>query len=208
MAIKVQDTTVIDDSRNLTNIQAIDETTEFAIFLAGFTKNTGDITSVVAGNGLTGGSNSGQAILSVGSGSGITVSADSVSIDTNVVTTLTGTQTLTNKTVEKVILDNGYTEQVHTVSDGVSVVLDPNNGSIQLWTLGANRTPTQANWASGQSITLLISDGSARTIDWSTLNVQWKTDGGSAPILETISRTVIVLWKVSTIIYGARVGDA
>jgi hypothetical protein len=99
-------------------------------------------------------------------------------------------------------------EGVFTVTDGATVNLDPNNGSIQTWTLGANRTPDQANWAAGQSITLMVDDGTARTITWTTLGVVWETDGGTAPTLALTGFTVIVLWKVGTTIYGARVGDA
>jgi hypothetical protein len=114
----------------------------------------------------------------------------------------TDAQTLSNKTLAN------YSEGVHTITDGTTVNLDPNNGPIQTWTLGANRTPGQANWASGQSITLLIDDGSARTITWTTLGVTWKSGGGTAPTLLTTGLTVIALWKVGTTIYGARVGDA
>jgi len=134
------------------------------------------------------------------------LSADWVLISGNVSTNLT--QTLSNKTIEKAILNNGYTEEVFAITDGASVNLDPNNGSIQTWTLGASRTPDQANWAAGQSITLLIDDGTDYAITWSTLAVVWKTDGGVAPTLNTTGFTVIVLWKVGTTIYGARVGDA
>jgi hypothetical protein len=88
------------------------------------------------------------------------------------------------------------------------VNLDPNNGPIQTWTLGANRTPGQANWAAGQSITLLVDDGSAQTITWTTLAVEWKTGSGVAPALNTTGYTAIALWKVGTTIFGARVGDA
>ena len=48
---------------------------------AGYTTNTGDITSVVAGSGLTGGATSGAATLNVGAGTGIDVAADAVSVD-------------------------------------------------------------------------------------------------------------------------------
>ena len=140
-------------------------------------------------------------------GTGLDLTGTTFSIDSTVAT-LTGTQTLTNKTLGGAVLNDGYTEEVLAVTDGSTVNLDPNNGSIQTWTLGANRTPGQANWAAGQSITLLVNDGSARTITWTSLSVVWKTDGGSAPTLNTSGDTVIVLWKVGSTIYGARVGDA
>ena len=44
------------------------------------TSNTGDITGVTAGDGLTGGATSGTATLNVGAGTGISVAADAVSI--------------------------------------------------------------------------------------------------------------------------------
>jgi hypothetical protein len=122
------------------------------------------------------------------------------------------TQTLTNKTltaptITGAILNDGYTEEVFAVT-GTTPALSPTNGSIQTWTLSGNSTPTAGTWAEGQSITLMVDDGSARTITWTTLAVVWKTDGGVAPTLNTTGFTVIALWKVGTTIYGARVGDA
>ena len=58
----------------------------------------GDITSVVAGSGLTGGGTSADVTLNVIGGTGITANADDIAIDSTV-TTLTGSQTLTNKTL-------------------------------------------------------------------------------------------------------------
>lgn len=52
-------------------------------------------TGVTAGNGLTGGGTVGVLTLNVGAGTGITVAADTVGIDTSAVVTITGSQTLT-----------------------------------------------------------------------------------------------------------------
>ena len=120
--------------------------------------------------------------------------------------TLSDAQTLTNKTLTNVVFDGDYTEDVFTITDGGSVNLDPANGTVQLWTLGANRSPTATGFDSGQSITLMIDDGSAFAITWPS--VVWKTNAGAAPTLNTTGFTVIQLWRVSTILYGARVGDA
>lgn len=137
-------------------------------------------------------------------GGGLSLASGTLSAEV----TLAGAQTLTNKTAAKLVLNDGYTEEVFAITDGGTVNLDPNNGSIQTWTLGANRTPGQANWAAGQSITLMIDDGAAYSITWSTLAPVWKTDGGTAPALTPSGFTAVALWKVGSTIYGARVGDA
>ena len=97
-------------------------------------------------------------------------------------------------------------ENVFTITDGASVNIDPTNGSIQLWTLTASRTPIlPTSWSSGQAVTLMINDGTAYTITWTTMGVVWV--GGSAPPLALTGYSIIELWKVGTTIYGAYVGD-
>lgn len=117
----------------------------------------------------------------------------------------TDTQTLTNKTLTDPAIVGTITEDVFTITDGASVNIDPGNGSIQVWTLGANRTPTATNFAAGESVTLMIADGTAYSVTWTTIAVTWV--GGSAPTLPTTGYGVIVLWKVGTIMYGKSVGN-
>jgi putative N-acetylmannosamine-6-phosphate epimerase len=109
----------------------------------------------------------------------------------------TDTQTLTNKTF------TGITETVYAVSGTTPTIAD-SNGTIQTWTLSGNSTPTDGLNA-GESITLMIDDGSAYTITWTSLVDQWI--GGSAPTLATTGYTVVELWKVGSTVYAAYVGD-
>lgn len=139
-------------------------------------------------------------------GAGIAVSTGSawgtsLTAPSGTIVGTTDTQTLSNKTI------TGTKETVFAISDGASVDIDPANGGIQTWTLGASRTPSATNFVAGQSVTLMVDDGSAYSINWSTIAPVWKTDGGSAPTLNTSGYTAIQLWKVSTTVYGARVGN-
>jgi hypothetical protein len=127
--------------------------------------------------------------------------------------TTTGTQTLTNKTLTDPAIIGTILEDVFTITDGAAFEIDPGNGSVQLITLGASRTPKATNFAAGESVILMVDDGSAYTLTWTDATfgsggVVWKTNAGVAPTLNTTGYTAIVLWKVSTQVYGARVGDA
>lgn len=128
----------------------------------------------------------------------------------------TDVQTLTNKTLNSPVLNAASTldyfalggaldEKVYAVVDAAGVAITPSNGTIQTWTLGASRTPTAGTWNSGESLTLMINDGSAFTVTWSSIGVTWV--GGSAPALATTGFTVVELWKVGATIYGALVGS-
>ena len=119
-----------------------------------------------------------------------------------------------NLVVSGTVVDPAITgtilEDIFTITDAAAFEVDPGNGSIQLITLGASRTPKATNFAAGESVTLMVNDGTAYTLTWTdstwgTGGVVWV--GGSAPTLATSGYTVIQFWKVGTQIYGARVGD-
>ena len=125
----------------------------------------------------------------------------------------TDTQTLTNKTLTDPAIIGTILEDVYTITDGAAFEIDPGNGSVQLITLGANRTPKATNFVAGEAITMMVDDGTAYTITWTDATwggsgVVWKTDSGVAPTLNATGYTAIVLWKVASQVYGARVGNA
>jgi hypothetical protein len=127
--------------------------------------------------------------------------------------TTTGTQTLTNKTLTDPAIIGTILEDIYTITDGAAFEIDPGNGSIQLITLGASRTPKATNFANGESVLLMVDDGTAYSLTWTDATfggtgVVWKTNAGAAPTLNTTGYTVIVLWEVAGQVYGARVGDA
>ena len=140
--------------------------------------------------------------------SDIGVTIQGYDVDTaklDVVQTFTAVQTLTDPAIIGTIL-----EDVFTITDGAAFEVDPGNGSIQLITLGASRTPKATNFAAGESITLMVDDGTAYSLTWT--DATWGTGGviwtgGSAPTLATAGYTVLQFWKVSTQVYGALVGE-
>ena len=103
----------------------------------------------------------------------------------------------------EVIFQKEITETVFAITDASSVALDPINGMIQTWTLGANRTATDS-LTTGQSMLLVVtSTASSYTLTWPTI----KWNGGSAPTLGGANATAIELFKVGSQLYGATIGD-
>jgi hypothetical protein len=100
-------------------------------------------------------------------------------------------------------------EDIYTITDGAAFEIDPGNGSIQDITLTASRTPKATNFANGESITLLIKDGTAYTLTWTDATfggsgVIW--EGGTPPTLDVTNWTVVVLMKRAGQVYGKYVG--
>lgn len=124
------------------------------------------------------------------------------------VVTPTSTNTLTNKTlttpaISTPTMTGTIVEDVYAIS-GTTPSLEPDNGSVQTHTLTGNTTYSDG-FTAGEAITLMIDDGTAYTVTWPTMT--WVNNAGSAPTLATSGYTVIALWKVSTTLYGALVGD-
>jgi hypothetical protein len=74
-------------------------------------------------------------------------------------------------------LEGALVEKVYNLT---GTALDPSNGTLQYKTLSANTTFTES-FVDGESITLMIDDGSSYTVTWPTMT--WAS--GSAPTLAT-----------------------
>ena len=102
-----------------------------------------------------------------------------------------------------VVFEDAINENIFAITDASSVALDPDNGMVQTWTLGANRTATDS-LTTGQSMLLIVTaTASAYTLTWPTM----KWNGGSAPTLGGANATAIELFKVGSQLYGATIGD-
>lgn len=115
----------------------------------------------------------------------------------------TATQTLTNKTIEAGTFTNGYTEEVHTLGTSGSIALNPANGSIQTCAAAGTVTFTDS-LAAGQSLLLMLTGGSTYTINWPT--VTWVTGIGNVAPTRTNSDTY-AFWKIGTTLYATYVGS-
>lgn len=110
------------------------------------------------------------------------------------------TQTLTNKTITDLLVDGAITEEVYVLS---GTAIDPANGTIQTKALSGATTLTDS-LSAGQSVVLMITGGDTNVVTWPTMT--WVTSGGNvAPTLTASS--AVVLWKISTTLYGAYVGS-
>lgn len=166
----------------------VDSTGLGYVALPSFTTNSGDITGVTAGNGLTGGATSGTATLNVGAGTGISVDADSVNIKSATASELGGISIgyEANGRNYPVVLDTNNKAYVNVPwsdtntttftitansSDDDVVVLSGTNGTnattynaSHAKTFGNTTAPYTAKYTSGNSTTSISGYGSSATI--------------------------------------------
>lgn len=145
------------------------------VAIPAYTNNSGDITGVTAGNGLTGGATSGNATLNVGAGTGITVAADSVSVNLNDTASL-GTIGTTNKLYAVGVDANGklavnvpwtdtksFTISANSSDDDV-VVLSGTAGTNSVTYDAKHKKEFNKSYTSGNSTTSISGYGASATI--------------------------------------------
>ena len=98
------------------------------------------------------------------------------------IATYTGTETLTNKTIEAGTFTNGYTEEVATANTSTAYTIDLAGGSVQILTLTGNVTYTFPTPVAGKSFILVQKQDATggRTVTWPA-SVDWPS--ATAPTL-------------------------
>ena len=105
--------------------------------------------------------------------------------------------------LSEVIFTGSIREQTYQITDAATIFIEPGNGSI-----GASRTINTSLFLDGEVVTLMINDNSGTGSVSTWTSVVWVNNAGVAPSWpDSGTYTVISLWKVNGIVYGAIVGN-
>ena len=100
---------------------------------------------------------------------------------------------------------DAYTEKVATLATSGTIALNPATGTTLSCAAAGTVTFTDS-LSSGQSISLLLTNGSSYTINWPAGTTWVTAAGNTAPTLS--ASNTLVFWKISSTLYGALVGKS
>lgn len=146
-AVTIADDAIAESNLDVTNSPVDGYVLTYDSASSGFTweqKFDGDITGIVAGNGLTGDATSGDASLAVGAGTGITVNANDIQIS--------------DDGVDHDQLAARYTES-SAVTSATAITIDTSSADVFTWTAGHSTTVAFTNVKVGSTCVLAITGG-------------------------------------------------
>jgi hypothetical protein len=110
--------------------------------------------------------------------------------------TLSGTQTVTNKTLTKPVLE-GSVQNLTAATDAAVVTLDLSDSNVFSVTLAGNRTLSPSNQTVGQPFMVRLTQDvtGSRTVNWWD-TIRWT--GGNAPTLTTTPSSTDVFGFICT----------
>lgn len=157
--------------------------------------NKSDSSVVVKGTATTGVSvSAGKTSVVAWDGSDYVLISDASSLNTALVT-LSGVQTLTNKTISDGVFTNGYTEETTTTTAGAAYTVSLSDGTVFILTLNAGCTFTFPSPSPGKSFLVQLKQDAvgSRTVTWPA-SVLWPS--GVTPTITTLAnKTDIVAFS-------------
>lgn len=181
-AVTIADGAIDEVHLNATNSPTDGYVLEYDSGSGGFTwgqKFEGDITGIVAGNGLTGDATSGDASLAVGAGTGITVNADDIQISDGGVDTLQ-------------LADDGVTyakmgSEFTTAATISASDVDFSSAAVFTKTISGTTTLTFSNVSTGMVKDLVITGTGSLVLPTSVKTITGTYDGTVSNLIQIVS---------------------